>query len=128
MSNYTPARLKALMALADLLELSARELIRLGQREWREPVRRSRGGTLRPGSETPLWSALVAAVRPRLQRRGARALLARELGLHPSRITEFFLKQHAMPDAERALTLLLWLAQQQREEVDRGKAESRQSP
>jgi hypothetical protein len=37
-------------------------------------------------------------------------LLARWLGLDASRVTEFFSKNSAMPDAERTLMLVQWLA------------------
>lgn len=51
-------------------------------------------------------------IRPKLRKRGARALLARELGLHRARMGEFFFRRTGMPDAERTLRLLLWLARQ----------------
>ncbi|MBA3849311.1 MAG: hypothetical protein C0502_04870 [Opitutus sp.] len=85
------------------------------------PVRKSRGATLRPGAETPLWLALSDKARPLLRRRGARTLLARELGVHCSRITEYFLKQNAMPDAERTIQLMIWLAREQRMRGERPK-------
>ena len=100
--------------LAELLEIPARELARVAEREWRGWRRRPRGATLRPGPDTPLWLVLAAAVAPRLRKRGARAALARELGLHRMRMTEFFVARNAMPDAERTLALLLWLAREQR--------------
>jgi hypothetical protein len=103
-----------LLELAGVLEIPARELARTLRREWHELRRESRGGTLRPGIETPLWLALAAAVRRHLTQPGARAALARELGLHRSRMSEFFFKKTAMPDAERTLLLLLWLAQNAR--------------
>ena len=78
----------------------------------RRKPRTGRGGTLRPSMETPLWNAVVTIVRPRLRRRGARALLARELGVHRARIGEYFGRQTAMPDAERTLRLLIWLSRQ----------------
>ena len=59
-----------------------------------------------------MWRALAAAIRPRLKRYGAKALLARELGLHRSRITAFFVRGTAMPDAERTLQLLDWYRRQ----------------
>ena len=65
---------------------------------------------MRPGLDTPLWQAVVRAVRPHLRERGAKALLARELGVHRARVGEFFIKETAMPDAERTLLLLTWLA------------------
>lgn len=100
--------------MAELLEVSARDLVRMARRRWKEMHRRPRGGTLRPDElETPMWLALAAAVRPHLARRGARALLARELGVHPSRVTEYFIRKHAMPDAERTLLILVWLSRRQ---------------
>lgn len=79
---------------------------------------RARGATLRPGLETPLWNALMESVRPYLRRHGAKTLLARELGLAPARVSDFA-RGRAMPDAERALELLLWVARQQRPPVTR---------
>jgi transcriptional regulator with XRE-family HTH domain len=53
-------------------------------------------------------------VEPLLAQRGSRALLARELGLHRSQVSKFFRRKSAMPDAERTLQLLVWLARQRR--------------
>jgi hypothetical protein len=93
--------------IAELAFLAAKA----GVQRLRPPrPRPRRGATLRPGPDTPLWLALAAQIQPRLQRRGARALLARELGLHRMRMTEYFFRRSAMPDAERTLELLLWLA------------------
>jgi hypothetical protein len=108
MQNYLPAKLRALDALVEPLELAAIALAK-HLREHRKPAPRSRGATLRPGVDTPLWLALREAVRPHLRTRGAKALLARELGLDPARMTEFFVNSAAMPDAERTLELLAWL-------------------
>lgn len=113
MQNYSPAQLRSVVALADALEIIAVELLR----EWRKrtkPAPRPRGATLRPGLETPMWNALVEAVAPRLRKHGAKALLARELALDRSRISEYFVNRSAMPDAERTLELLVWLGRQQR--------------
>lgn len=52
--------------------------------------------------------------RPILQKRGARAILARELGLHKARMGDFFDRCQAMPDAERTLLLLVYLARRAR--------------
>ena len=81
------------------------------RREARRP-RIKRGATLRPSDDTPLWNAVVALVASRLGRRGTRALLARELGVHRARMGDYFKRQSAMPDAERTLRLLLWLSRQ----------------
>jgi hypothetical protein len=72
-------------------------------------LRRKRGATLRPGPDTMLWLALAARIRPHLRSYGAKSRLAVELGLDPSRISEFFVTRTAMPDAERTLRLLVWL-------------------
>ena len=81
------------------------------------PVRRRRHlpsnkfRTLRPGHQTPRWNALLKAVLPLLRRRGAKALLARELGLPRQRLHEFLMSRTAQPDAERTLQLLEWVTQ-----------------
>ncbi len=72
---------------------------------------RGRGGrTLRPGSETPLWNALRRRLRPHLLRYGQQANLGRLLGLPRQRINAFVTGGGEMPDAERTLQLLVWLA------------------
>jgi len=87
----------------------AEELARARRRRLqRIPV--PRGKTLRPGPSTPCWNLLVANVEPLLRRRGAKALLAREVGLNRGRMTDFFVRRTAMPDAERLLRLLEWYA------------------
>ena len=73
--------------------------------------RRRIGATLRPGTETPLWNALVLAIRPHLHRYGEKSRLGRILGLPPQRIYTYFRSRQQMPDAERTLMLLVWLAQ-----------------
>lgn len=113
MSDYTPARLGMIFDLVEGLESVAVELAR-EMRKRRKSTPRSRGKTLRPGVDTPLWNALVSTAKPQLAKRGAKTMLARELALNPSRVTEFFVKQSAMPDAERTLELLLWLVRRRR--------------
>lgn len=115
MAPYDPSKLAGLMSLADVIDAIDRDLTKAmhKRREARRP-RIKRGATLRPGDDTPLWNALVSFVGPRLRGRGARALLARELGLHRARIGEYFNRQASMPDAERTLRLLVWLSRQRR--------------
>jgi hypothetical protein len=110
------ARLHHLLASAEALEPLAKELAaRLRRRLRPAPV--PRGATLRPGLGTPLWLAVVAAMRPHLTARGARARLAHELGVHRSQVSKYFTATSAMPDAERALRLLVWLARRRRRRV-----------
>lgn len=103
-----------MLALAELLEMLAAE-VAAQMRKRQKSVPRSRGATLRPGVDSPLWLALVREVEPLLKQRGAKALLARELGLHRSQVSKFFVARSAMPDAERALELLVWLVHRRRE-------------
>ena len=107
------ARLAHLLASAEDLEPLAEELIKRLRRRLR-PAPRPRGATLRPGLGTPLWLAVVTAVRPHLAGRGAKARLAHELGVHRSQVSKYFRAVSAMPDAERALRLLVWLARRRR--------------
>ncbi len=113
MAAYIPSKLAGTMALAELIGAVDRDLTKAmhKRREARRP-RIKRGATLRPSDNTPLWNALVSLVGPRLRRRGTRALLARELGVHRARIGEYFKGHSAMPDAERTLRLLVWLSRQ----------------
>lgn len=109
MSTYLHPRIELLLSAMGGLEAAARDLTVSARKRADERRRRSRGGTLRPGTDTQLWNALSAAVGAQLRKRGERALLARELGVHRARIGEYFDRQTAMPDAERTLLLLLWL-------------------
>lgn len=108
-----PAALKLTDALVETLVEAARlAAVKTAQLARPPARRRSRGQTLRPGADTPLWNALRSEVAPLLKQHGARALLARELGVHGSRVTEFFVRGNAMPDAERTLELITWLGRQ----------------
>jgi hypothetical protein len=120
MSSYTHPRLESLFSIVEILAAAARDLAREAGRQG--DVRKPRGKigtTLRPSTETPLWNALALATQPHLRRRGDRALLARELCVHRARIGEYFDRRTAMPDAERALELLLWLSRQPTPAEDR---------
>lgn len=102
-------RLRAASEVADGLIWVGRQLARAAARRApRPPVRRN--ATLRPGPATPLWNALVLAVRPHLRRRGEKTNLGRELGVPPQRIHEYFVARSATPDAERTLSIMCWLA------------------
>jgi hypothetical protein len=110
----------------------------------RKDSRRARkGATLRPGADTPLWSAVVEKARPHLrlrgakaylarvlnvprqrvndyfvsgtQMRGAKANLARVLNVPRQRVNDYFVSGTQMPDAERMLQVLLWLTAREAE-------------
>lgn len=97
------------MEIAEILDDLAIGLARSMRKRFKAAPR-PRGATLRPGVETPLWMALVSEMQPLLRRRGTKALLANQLGLHRSQISKYFVTRSAMPDAERTLEILLWLA------------------
>lgn len=123
-------RLRSLATLAEGVEIAARELARVARKrkDPREP-RSRRGGTLRPSAQTPLWNAIVVMVKSQLKHRGDRANLARELGVHRARIGEYFDCQSAMPDAERALQLLVWVSRKNQDADTRtGNARARRRP
>jgi len=97
---------KLVSAAAEAAVESARTRAAEARRRHR-PSRR--GLTLRPGPDTPLWNALVRALRPHLRQRGSKAQLARLLGLHRQRLHECLKAGSASLDAERTLLLLGWL-------------------
>jgi len=92
--------------------LAAEHAPRAAQR--RTDARRSRkGATLRPGEDTPLWNAVVEKMRPHLRARGAKTHLARVLGVPSQRVHDYFVSGTQMPNAERLIHVLLWLAAQE---------------
>ncbi len=107
------SKLGQFMAMGEAVSAAARLLDRVARQKLK-PAPIPRGATLRPGVETPLWRTLVVVIQPLLQRRGAKVLLAHELGLHRGRISDYFVTQTAMPDAERTLRLLEWYSRQRR--------------
>ena len=104
-----PAQLELPATLAVLLMEAAVKSIRASIQQARRTRRPKRGETLKPGTDTPLWNELLAAVRSELTRRGEKARLARLLGLPRQRINDFLKRRSYLPDAERALLLLVWL-------------------
>jgi hypothetical protein len=105
--------------LGELGALAVEQAQRAAQRR-REARRPRKGATLRPGDETPLWNAVVTKVGPFLAKRGAKASLARVLEVPRQRVHDYFVTGTQMPDAERMLHVLLWLAS--REAADGTKA------
>src|SRR4051812_16252776 len=97
--------LELMVLLAEAAVMGARS----ATRRWSARNRPRRGETLKPGPDTPLWNALTASITAELRGRGERARLARLLQLPRERISEMLRQRRRMPDAERTLTLLLWL-------------------
>lgn len=103
-------RLEPIFTLFDLVEATARAAGRAAHRARRRP----RGATLRPGPATPLWNELARFAASRVTRYGAKAHLARCLGVPRQRVHEYLVARTACPDAERVLRLLVWLRAQPR--------------
>ncbi len=101
--------MKPMAELMNLLGDLAGDQAKRVTRRRSEAKRVRRGATLRPGSETVLWNALVDYVRPHLHRRGEKANLARILEVPRQRVNEYFVARTVMPDAERLLHVLAWL-------------------
>lgn len=98
--------------LVDLIEsigMTALEMAREGAQRRASRNRKRVGQTRRPGIDTPLWNALAARVRVHLGKRGAKANLARILGVPRQRVNDYFVAGSQAPDAERTLQLLFWV-------------------
>lgn len=61
-------------------------------------------------STTPMWNALADQLHLALQKHGAKARLARHLGVPRQRVSDF-VKSRRLPDAEMTLRMLHWLAE-----------------
>ena len=110
MNDRVHPKLDFTFAVALGLVQVAQELTRVAHRQFERPPRK-RGSTLRPGPGSPTWNALVLAILPLMKVRGEKVKLSRILGIPRSRLHEYLKSKSAMPDAERTLLLILWLAQ-----------------
>lgn len=97
------------LAILEPLIEAATAIVADRRTAFRQARRPRKGGTVRPGRETPLWNALAAEIRPHLQTYGAQAALGRILGLPRQQVNAFFTRRTRMPDAERTLQLIAWL-------------------
>ena len=104
-----PLQLELPAELAVSLMEAAAKSIRAKIEQERRSRRPRRGETLKPGADTPLWNELAAAVRGELSKYGEKARLGRVLGLPRQRVNDFLRERSYLPDAERALLLLVWL-------------------
>lgn len=113
-----PVQLRSVAVLVDLLgELGslAVEQAQLAAQRRKDARRPRKGATLRPGADTPLWNTVVEKLRPHLRVRGAKANLARVLELPRQRVHDYVVSGTQMPDAERMIHILLWLASRENE-------------
>jgi hypothetical protein len=99
------------LTLFELAEKTAQQRAKIGKPF--SARARSSGQVLRPGTETPLWTELIRQARPLLRRRGAKASLARLLGIPRQRLHVCITSPSACLDAERTLLLLCWIGAKQ---------------
>ena len=111
---HTPARLNTLCGLADGFFILGDAALLAATKAYKKHRRRSRGGTIRPGPDTPLWNELAAETRRLIRRHGEKANLGRFLGLPRQRIHQYLMEKSAGPDAERTLLLLVWVSARRR--------------
>jgi hypothetical protein len=111
---HTPARLNTLYGLADGLFILGDAALLAATKAYKKHNRKSRGGTIRPGPDTPLWNELAAETRRLIRRHGEKANLGRFLGLPRQRIHQYLMEKSAGPDAERTLLLLVWVSARRR--------------
>jgi hypothetical protein len=110
----TPAALQPWLALANEILDASEATARLAAKTYHRATRKSRGGTVRPGPDTPLWNELAAEARRLIRKHGEKANLGRFLGLPRQRVHEFLMEKSAGPDAERTLRLLIWVSAKRR--------------
>lgn len=111
MKNPIHPKLDLPFAVADMLVLLAQSFAAAAAAELPRRKRPLRGGTLRPGPATPMWNALSSLARSQLKIHGEKARLGRVLGVPPQRVHEYLMAKSSMPDAERTLLFLHWVAQ-----------------
>jgi hypothetical protein len=102
-------RLALLEGLAEGLVYAAQETVKAARKSYKEHTRVSRGATIRPGPDTPLWNELAIEARGQIRHYGEKANLARFLGIPRQRLHQYLMEKSAGPDAERTLLLLAWV-------------------
>ena len=105
-------RLETVLELGGVL-VAAAEATARAVKQARAKARGPRGETLHPGPETPLWNELSLVLRNQKWTYGEKANLARILGVPRQRIDDYIVGSRRLPDAERTLLLLHWLAARQ---------------
>lgn len=110
-------RLQPLVILSDVMEVAAETGAKRAQAALRK---RQRAGIVRrQGADTPMWNLVLTELRGALGARGAKMRLARYLGVPRQRVHNFVGEKSRLPDAELALRMLHWLAEQRATGVDR---------
>lgn len=102
-------RIKLWLEISHALDIAASTGARRAWAALRSRRRKSYR-TRRPGAASPLWNVCATRLRRALARRGAKARLARYLGIPRQRLTDFLFARSRLPDAELTLRMLHWLA------------------
>jgi len=113
----THPRIEMVLNMGGLLVAAAEATVRAAARAKKRADAKARGPhgeTLHPGPDTPLWNELSLVLRNQKWSYGEKANLARILGVPRQRITDFIIGRNRLPDAERTLLLLHWLASRQK--------------
>jgi hypothetical protein len=76
-----------------------------------QPRRNGSFTTRRPGADSPMWNVLATQLRHELKPAGAKARLARYLGIPRQRLHDFLRQKSRLPDAELTLRMLHWLTE-----------------
>jgi len=109
-SKSIHSNFEGILLILDLFKEGAVAASEAARRKLVRSKQQRRGLTLRSGADTPLWNILAGALNGECKTHGAKAELARYVGLPRQRMHEFLSGNGAMPDAERTLMLLQWLA------------------
>jgi hypothetical protein len=64
-----------------------------------------------PGTDTPMWNVCATMLSRQLKPYGAKARLARYLGIPRQRLQDFLKGRSRLPDAEVTLRLLHWMTE-----------------
>jgi len=109
MKHMTHSSLEFWGILADLLFASLEKIPRARATKSRP---NKSGSVMRPGEDTPLWNIMIAEANKELRRYGAKAKLARTLGIPRQRLNDFLQARARLPNAEIALRLMGWICEQ----------------
>ncbi len=112
-SYVSPTLVPIISALEELVVIAA-----VAAREARQNRARRKPESTDPANKalhpssasTPMWIELRNRLIALTAKRGQKAVLARQIGLPRQRIHKFLKEGSAMPDAERTLWLLAWVA------------------
>ncbi len=113
LSGYTLVVIPVHPVLQQLLDLSEALSVaaKTGVRRLDSSLHRHREGykCRRPGFESPMWNVCATLLHRALRPYGAKARMARYLGIPRQRLNNFLHRKDRLPDAEVTLRMLHWL-------------------